>query len=189
MFVNPPVHYDTMSQRYVLNSQTPVPMPAADNGALTTPNSHPVPSTYPMAATSSMSMVNNPPLRPVWSDAKDMKFWNAVLLEALDRFKATKIEPNGRSKSQYSIRDKNHWDTICETLELARDHYQKAGGPVGWLRRIRRRAADNVAPLSGAVSLASKSVLDNTYSTPVLGAVMVLLDVRCLPSLTAINDT
>ncbi|KUI64416.1 hypothetical protein VM1G_11211 [Cytospora mali] len=105
-----------------------------------------------------------------------MQFWNNIILEALTRFKSETVEPEGRSKSQFSIRNKDNWDDIYETLELARDTYQKAGGPVGWLRKIRRKAADNVAPVAGAAFIALKVVPDNTYSTPVLGAVGVLLD-------------
>ena len=129
---------------------------------------------------SGLPTLNNTQPRPAWTDTKAMQFWNNIFLKALAKFNSTTVEPKGRSKTQYSIRDKNDWDSLYGTLELARDEYQKAGGPVGWLRKTRRKAADNIAPLAGATELASNLNPNNPYSTPVLGAVGVLLDVRHL---------
>ncbi|ROV98393.1 hypothetical protein VMCG_07143 [Cytospora schulzeri] len=172
-FVDPPVHYDTMSQQYVLNSRT---ASASNDGALTTLSPGSSSDIYSPAGSKPLSTVSDPPPRPVWTDTKAMQYWNAIIPQALVMFRATTTEPKRQSNNKFRIRDKNDWDTIYETLELARDEYQKTGGPVGWLRKIRRKAADNVAPLAGAAFIGLKAVPENTYSTPVLGAVGVLLD-------------
>lgn len=106
-----------------------------------------------------------------------MTFWNSIFNDAISKFIAMP-EPKGRSKTRYSIRDKTDWDAVYTTLELAQNKYNTEGGPVGWLRKIRRKAADNVAPMAAAVKSARGAVPDNPYSTPVLGAVGILLDVR-----------
>jgi hypothetical protein len=96
----------------------------------------------------------------------------------MDRFKSTK-EPKGRSQTVYNIRDKTDWDSVYDTLTLAREKYQENGGSVGrWLRRVRRKAADNITPGAEVAKIASKVVPQNPYATPVVGAVEVLLDVR-----------
>jgi hypothetical protein len=108
-----------------------------------------------------------------------MLFWNTIFLAALVQFKSNPAtpEPKGRSETPYSIRDKRDWDAIYSTLALAWNEYQKAGGRVGCLRKTRRKAADNVAPLVVVAQIASDIAPENPYSTPVLGAVEVLLDV------------
>jgi hypothetical protein len=172
-FVNPPVHWDNMSNQYVPNSQALVPMPNNGSLAASSPVSSPT-------LVSGPSTVNALPPRTAWTDTKAMQFWNAIFHVALIKFKPNPAtpEPKGRSETPYSIRDKRDWDAIYGTLELARNEYQSAGGPVGWLRKIRRKAADNVAPLASVVQTASDMDPNNPYSTPVLGAVGVLVDVR-----------
>jgi hypothetical protein len=174
-FVNPPVHWDNMSNQYVPNSQALVPMP--NNGSLAASSSYPSPALYPPGPPST---VNSPPPRPAWTDTKAMLFWNTIFHTALIKFKSNPAtpEPKGRSQTPYSIRNKGDWDDIYDTLELARSEYQKVVGPLGWLRKIRRKAADNVAPLATIAQTASDIAPNNPYSTPVLGAVGVLLDVR-----------
>lgn len=184
VFVHPPVHYDTISQQYVLNSQAESASNNCEIAALNPRNSlgmrSPVRSSPP-------STGSEPPPRPVWTDTKAMQYWNTIIPQASSQFRESTTEPKRQSKSKYSIRDKNDWDSIYETLELARDDYKRAGGPVGWLRKVRRKAADNVAPLAGAAFIGLKVIPDNAYSTPVLGAVGVLLDVRCLSSLAQLK--
>jgi len=172
VFVNPPAHWDNMSNQYVPNNQALVPMP--NNGSLATSTSYPPPVSGPPPTANSL------PPRPAWTDTKAMQFWNTIFHAALSKFKSNPatLEPKGRSETPYSIRDKRDWDAIYSTLELARNEYQNAGGRVGWLRKIRRKAADNVAPLAAAAQTASDIAPENPYSTPVLGAVGVLLDVR-----------
>ncbi|XP_014562039.1 hypothetical protein COCVIDRAFT_11510 [Bipolaris victoriae FI3] len=113
--------------------------------------------------------------RPEWTDTNAMKCWNEVFPDAMIRFKSTK-EPKGRSGTDYHIRDKTNWDAIYYTLESARAKYQMSGGPVGWIRKVRRKAADNITPGAEAAKIASKFVPQDTIATPVVGAVEVILD-------------
>lgn len=101
-----------------------------------------------------------------------------VLADAVKTFKETRGEPEGRVATGYSIRDKDDWDAIYSILESARGQYQRAKGPVGTLRRVRRKFADHSSPLAGAVKTASQIAPDSACTTPVLGAVELILDVR-----------
>lgn len=78
--------------------------------------------------------------------------WNDLLLELLTRSKSTKLDLEGFVTRTIGL------DAIYETLELVRDDLRKAGGPVRWLRKIKRTAADNVAPLKSAALIVSKLV-------------------------------
>lgn len=98
--------------------------------------------------------------------------------EALDRLRSTTEEPKGRAKTEYSIRDVDDWDAIYDKLERARAKYQNEGGTVGLLRKVRRKAADRVVPVAETTRNVSKAAPDSIFSTPVLGAVQILLDVR-----------
>ncbi|KAK7959413.1 uncharacterized protein PG986_004267 [Apiospora aurea] len=52
-------------------------------------------------------------------------------------------------------------------LERARNEYHNQGGPVGWFRKIKRKAADNaVAPLQGITAMASKMAPDDPFFDP-----------------------
>lgn len=184
-FVNPPVHYDTMAGQYVSNDRT---VSASSSGAMKVSNSHASLGIYSPSDFGPPSNLADPPPRPEWTNTKAMQYWNTIIIEALVIFRETTKEPDGRSGSQYSIREKDDWDAIYDTLKLSQDHYKQTGGRVGWFRKIRRKAADNVAPLAGAAFIAFKAVPDNTYSTPVLGAVGVLLDVSCVHSLPQSTD-
>ena len=106
-----------------------------------------------------------------------MVFWNAIFPDAvLELVKTT--EPRGRSETEYSIRAKANWDDIYDVLKSARAKYEKSGGPVGWLRKMRRKAADKIAPVTTATKITAKLVPSNPYATPVLAAVEILFDVR-----------
>ena len=120
---------------------------------------------------------NGLPPRPVWAEIKDMDFWNAIFVSVMATFKAT-AEPRGRAKSKYDIRNKNDWDAVYDTLVVARDKYQNEGGAVGWIRKVRRRVANNIGPAVEASKMASKIAPNDPIATPVLGAVEVMLDVR-----------
>ncbi|KAN0095106.1 hypothetical protein V8E51_015817 [Hyaloscypha variabilis] len=162
VFATSSMQYDPMVQQYVPNSQALVL--GSNNGMV--------------ATGSSVAPLNNtePLPRPVLTDNKAMKFWNDIFSAAMDRFKSTK-EPKGRSQTVYNIRDKTDWDSVYDTLTLAREKYQENGGSVGrWLRRVRRKAADNITPGAEVAKIASKVVPQNPYATPVVGAVEVLLD-------------
>lgn len=146
-FSNADCHYDTMMQQYV-------------------PNPFVVAPSTPLY-----------PLRNEVETTAAMQFWQGILTDALKAFKDTRAEPKGRNATGYSIREKNDWDAIYSVLESARAQYQRAKGPMGTLRSVRRKLADHIAPLAGISKTASKLVPDNVYATPVLGAVEVVLDV------------
>lgn len=178
-FVDPPVHWDKMSHQYAPNDinvnnsslqlrQALATLPVLDNNY---GSSSPVASLYSLPVESLL------PPRLALTDVNAMTFWNSIFNDAISKFIAMP-EPKGRSKTRYSIRDKTDWDAVYATLELARKKYNTEGGPVGWFRKIRRKAADNIAPMAAAVKSARGAVPDNPYSTPVLGAVGILLDVR-----------
>ncbi|KAH7126045.1 hypothetical protein EDB81DRAFT_810355 [Dactylonectria macrodidyma] len=169
MFLDPPTHYSFTSGNYVPNSQALMHRP--DDPILVPPAANPV---LPSASTTPIND-GSYPSRPAWTDTKAMKFWNGIFPEALEKLKATP-EPKGRAKTPYGIRNEHDWDVIYDKLEKARTKYQDEGGKVGWLRKVRRKAADQVTPAAEAAKNVGKLVPDNPYSTPVAGAVQVLLD-------------
>jgi len=177
-FVNPPVHWDKMTNQYVPNSQALVPI--SDDSSLAVSSSYPPPDGSSLSVSGPVSLVNSLPPRPVLTDTNAMRFWNNIFGRALIKFTSDPAtpEPKGRSKTPYSIRDKKDWDAISNTLELARDKYQNEGGPVGWIRKIRRKGADRLAPVAVAAQTAKDIAPQDPHLTPVLGAVVVLLDVR-----------
>ncbi|OMP88709.1 hypothetical protein BK809_0005430 [Diplodia seriata] len=114
-------------------------------------------------------------VRPVWVSTSAMPFWNGIFPHAMDRFRS-QASLKGRPKPGYDIRAKDDWDGVYDLLAVARTQYQREGGAVGLLRRVRRRAADNVGPVAETARIASKLTPNDSYATPVLGAVEVLLD-------------
>lgn len=166
-FTDPPVRYDVMSGQYFPHSQALVPL--TKNGTLVAP----------ISGSPALVKLDDLPPRPEWADFKAMEFWDAIFSEAMTRFKMT-MEPKGRSKTTYNIRDKDNWDEVYDTLETARNKYLKDGGAVGWLRKVRRKAADKVTPIAEVARIASKLCPDSSPGTPVLGAVEVLFEVRQL---------
>ncbi|KAK7417428.1 hypothetical protein QQX98_004547 [Neonectria punicea] len=169
-FVNPPVHYDPTSGNFVPNNQALIERP--DNGVLVPPRPHVIPATV-----SSLPPLNETVLasRPAWEDTTVMVFWNRIFSEALAKFQLT-VEPKGRSKTEYSIRNERDWDAIYGKLEKAQSIYQKDAGAGGWLRKVRRKGADNVTPVAETARIVGKLVPDSVFSTPIAGAVQVLLD-------------
>ncbi|PNP57021.1 hypothetical protein THARTR1_02863 [Trichoderma harzianum] len=113
--------------------------------------------------------------RPVLTNINAMKFWEDILPKAMAELKST-IEPDGRSKTTYSIRDKTSWDAIYSSLEAAKFKYENKEGAANKLREVRRKAASKIVPLEGVVKIASKVVPEGTCATPVLGSLQVLLD-------------
>ncbi|KAK7912128.1 hypothetical protein PG985_014609 [Apiospora marii] len=151
MFNNAPVHYDAALQQYVPNG-----------GTVATAS----------AVTNLLSISQPPPPRPEWTTLRAMRFWDAMFSDAMARFRSTVDVSKGRPR-QYNI----HEATVYAILERARNDYKSRGGPVGWWRRVRRKVADNaVTPLQGITAMASKMAPDDPFSTPVLGAVGILLD-------------
>lgn len=174
MFVNPPVQYDPMSKQYVPITEQYDPMPRqyASNSQTFAPGQY---------ASNNQALApppdgNDRPPRPDLTDINAMEFWNGIFPDAMTEFRKTK-EPRGRSGTDYSIRSPDSWDEIYRRLEAARAKYQEEGGPVGWLRKVRRRAADNITPLVGAVGIGAKTSPGDPVATPVLAAVGLVLDV------------
>ncbi|KAH8810790.1 hypothetical protein F5884DRAFT_875629 [Xylogone sp. PMI_703] len=163
-FVNPPLHYDSVSRQYVPNNQALVPRP--NHGELAQVDS----SGSPAADSNGLSP------RLTWDDTKAMLYWNGVFSEAMGKLKSSKEEPKGRSNTAYSIREKGDWDAVVDQLEAARNEYKEAGGRLGWLRTKRRKIADNIDPIAGVARVASNLAPNTVYTTPVLKAVEVILD-------------
>lgn len=163
-FLNPPVRFDPMSGHYVSKDQAVVQRPA--DGSV-------------MISGDSNALLDDDgiPPRPEWTNICAMNFWNGIFPKAMDQLRST-TQPKGRTATIFDIRNKQDWETIYDTLEQARDKYQSEGGPVGWLRKVRRKGADNLAPVGVLVKTASKMAPNDPYATPILGAVEVLLDVR-----------
>lgn len=150
MFDNAPVRYEPRSQEYVMSRQL------AERA-------------YPLPVT-------QPPPRPEYTDRRAMHVWDSMYPAAMEGFRSTS-EVHKRRPEEYNIHNAGDWDEVYAMLEQARDKYQNEGGTVGWFRKVRRKAADNVTPVQVVTSIASKMAPDNPYSTPVLGAVGMLLDV------------
>ncbi|KAK5991956.1 hypothetical protein PT974_05351 [Cladobotryum mycophilum] len=114
-----------------------------------------------------------PAPRPTWTDINALTFWNTLFPIALTKFLTTSQEPCGRSKTAYSIRENGKtWDGVYDVLERARSKYEQQGKIGG----LRRKAADSIAPIAEGAKIASHVVPSNPYSTPILGAVSILLD-------------
>ncbi|KAK3983790.1 hypothetical protein QBC44DRAFT_391456 [Cladorrhinum sp. PSN332] len=148
-FADPPLHHDPMSGLYVPNNQMMVPRPNQEVGYAS---------------------------RQQLTDTDLMTLWSAIFPASMDRFKADAKEPKGRAGTEFSIRDKDSWDEIYTVLVSARSKYQDEGGRVGWLRNICRKGADNVAPIAASAKTTSKLVPNNVISTPVVGALELVLD-------------
>ncbi|KAK8859209.1 hypothetical protein PGQ11_009943 [Apiospora arundinis] len=158
LFNDAPVHYDPTMQQYVANNLS---AGVIQNGGTSNPDS--------------LGMNQRPPPRPEWTDLKAMTFWDGMFSAAMEKFTST-VEVQKRRAEQYIIHRASDWEAVYTMLELARDQYKDKGGSVRWWRKVRRKAADNVAPLQRLTKVASNVAPENPYSTPVLGAVGMLLD-------------
>lgn len=177
-FVDPPAHYNPTSERYEPNNKALALMPRPNDGApIMEGNSATTPLSVQLPVPSSTMDDNMFPPRPALTDVKAMEYWAKLFPKALAEFNETD-EPKGRNKTEYSIRNEHDWDNIYEKLEKARTKYQSETGTVGWLRKVRRKAADHAAPVAQTASNVKKVLPENSYSTPVLGAVQLILDVR-----------
>lgn len=116
-----------------------------------------------------------------------MTFWDSIFQVSLDRFRTLwPDEPQGREKSgcNYSIRQKSTWEDIYGQLQKAREFYD--GDTKGlWGRhaksytRKRRYFIDHTAPVARQ---AVRFVPQMDYTTPVVAAVQVLVDVNMIHS-------
>ncbi|KAM0438486.1 hypothetical protein ACHAPT_001235 [Fusarium lateritium] len=175
-FVDPPVQYNSKSERYEPSNQALTLVPRPNNGAPAMQgNSATTPLGVQPPATSSAMGDNTFPPRPALIDIKAMEHWSRLFPKALNEFNETN-ESKGREKTEYSIQNEHDWDNIYEKLEKARAKYQSERGAVGRLRKVRRKAADHAAPVAQTTSNAKKVLPESSYSTPVLGAVQLILD-------------
>lgn len=111
-----------------------------------------------------------------------MTFWDSIFQVSVDRFKTMwPDEPQGREKSgyNYSIRKKSTWEDIYAQLQKAREFYD--GDTKGlWGRHAqsynkkRRSFIDHTTPIARQ---AVRFVPQMDYTTPVVAAVQVLVDV------------
>ncbi|KAL5332559.1 hypothetical protein BJX70DRAFT_126789 [Aspergillus crustosus] len=162
MFQNPPVHYDPSVDQYVSNTSAMAPKATGRGTAKAAAGQNPATDPYEL------------PPRPAYTDIKAIKFWNDVFPSALAELRSRSAAP--KRKLEHSIREKNDWDSIFDTLETARDQYCAERGPVGWLRKVRRRGADKISPVAETARTLSTLSPNTPFSTPVLGAIVVILD-------------
>lgn len=114
-----------------------------------------------------------------------MTFWESIFQVSIDRFKTLwHNEPPGREKSgcDYSIRKKSTWEDVYGQLQKAREFYD--GDTKGlWGRHAksftkkRRSVIDHTTPVARQ---AVRFVPQMEYTTPVVAAVQVLVDVNTL---------
>ncbi|RAL09365.1 uncharacterized protein BO97DRAFT_416863 [Aspergillus homomorphus CBS 101889] len=119
------------------------------------------------------------PSRPAFTQARTMTFWANLFPQAMAKFNQSSPSRQ-REQKTYTIRDKADWDSVVDTLEAARDHYQPteiSGHKWGWRSwtRARRRAADHVEPVAEVVRTAAAVAPSNPYSTPVLASLGIIL--------------
>lgn len=117
--------------------------------------------------------------------ATPMTFWDSVFQISLDRFKTLwPDEPQGREKSgcNYSIRTKSTWEDIYDQLQKAREFYD--GDTKGlWGRHAKSYTKKKRSFIDHTVPIARQAVRfvpQMDYTTPVVAAVQVLVDVSRL---------
>ncbi|KAJ4322447.1 hypothetical protein N0V84_004803 [Fusarium piperis] len=175
-FVDPPAHYNPASEQYEPKNKAKTLMPRPnDSAAIVKGNSATTPLSAQLPVPPRTMDDNMFPPRPALIDVKAMEYWTKLFKKALEEFNETD-EPEDRNKTEYNIRNEDDWYNIYEKLEKARTKYQSETGVVGWLRRVRRKAADHAAPVAQTTSNVKKVLPENSYSTPVLGAVQLILD-------------
>jgi hypothetical protein len=115
--------------------------------------------------------------------------WDLIFTQSMQRFlDRYPIEPKARSGSGLSIRNEANWDSIYEKLQKARERYDGANkGFRGRAQRGHRKLADQNASLRQL----AKFVPNDPFTSPVLAAVEVLVDVSQHPlrSYTCIQCT
>ncbi|KAL4862331.1 hypothetical protein BDV12DRAFT_190492 [Aspergillus spectabilis] len=174
MFQNPPIHYDPSVDRYVSNSNAMAPKATGGGSAKVSTSKNTATDPYEL------------PPRPAYTDIKAMKFWNGAFPAAMDELR-TRTQPP-KKKAEYNIRDKADWDSVFDILEAARDQYCTARGPVGWLRKVRRRGADKISPVAETARTISTMSPNTPFSTPVLGAIVVILDWQAIKTSSDVRE-
>jgi hypothetical protein len=165
-FATPPAQYDAALGSFIVVS-TPQPE--------TTMQSQQQPSVTPQAEEEDVLL----PPRPLAEPARAMKFWDSIFVRAMDEFKSGLDEPKGRVKAGFSIRDKEDWTTVFDTLERAKQDYFKGAKIKSAFRRVYRTMADHLAP----VFLDLTNLVPETgcmFVTPVMGSIQIILEVTLL---------
>lgn len=164
-FENPSLRLNRMYEEHGLGSQASTSL--VEHGAVV----------HGSNASTNAFHANDVLPRPNWTKPNVMMFWNDILLEAMNTFQLVP-ELKGRAKTDYDIRGETDWNMIYGKLEGARAAYQNKGGWLGILQKARRKVADNITPVAEVATVASKAVPNNPYSTPILGCVEFILNVR-----------
>jgi hypothetical protein len=156
-FLNPPTRFDPVSGRYV-------PALQADMRSCA-PHEH-TPYQTPRPAPQALDAAH---------------FWDWIFPRAIAAFKKEyPVEPKGRSESSRSIRSKVNWKDVYDQLQEARRMYDDSKGFIGNVKKGFRKAADNIQPTRQVVDNLNKLVPNSNYVSPVLGALMIILDVSCM---------
>lgn len=101
-----------------------------------------------------------------------MTFWNVIFDQSMGTFKSLHPKkPQGRVKDgfNYSIREKTAWEQVYTQLEKALERYVG-----GMYKRYRRLVGDHVTRVA---KLGVKVAPSSDITTPILGAVQIILDV------------
>lgn len=163
MFANPPLRFDVVSEQFVPKPQHMMPEKPEVGAVVLSDDSDDALNYYGI------------PPRPAHTNLNAMELWKRTMPQALAKFRETSA-PEGRDAA-YSIRDKDDWDAIYDTLESAQKKYTSDEGKSGTVRRLRRKMADKAGVLGEMPKTVSKIVPSNPYSTPVLCAVELIFDV------------
>lgn len=175
MFMDPLVHYDPVTQRYVPDDAQSL---APRSYALQRPPTGSVSHQDPHHGTEHVIDATGSSPRPTWTDVNAMYLWNELFPEALVRFMAATPEPKDQADPRYSIRGLPDWDAIHAKLLECQSAYQEQG----WFGRTRRRVADRMHPVTAGSRSFGAVMPDSVFSTPIVGVVQVILDVGPEPS-------
>ena len=168
MFENPPVYFDPTMQRFVPTTMFPFS---------TEPNEDKAHQVVEKQTSSPNTDLVLPP-RPAYNNVKAMVFWAGIFQEAMNEFRNRSPPPKDRDTTPYDIRNKHDWESVYNVLEAAKEKYCHPDGFRGKVLRSRRRLADKSSFLSEVTRIASVFTPENMYTTPVLGSIRVILEVR-----------
>lgn len=159
------LHYNAASQQFVPTERResdlrePIISRVIQNDAIEQEFS---PIDQPMALDTSLS-----------TNIKAMKYWDEIFSDAITQLQTT-AEPKIKNP-ELRIRYDKGWDTIYLKLEKARSGYLKQGGRFG---EVVRKFADHTTSATVLVKIAQDVTASNQCSTPVLGAVQLILNVN-----------
>lgn len=164
-FKTSPVHYNPASQQFISFERQKSGLSeridsfTIQNNAIEKQNP---PMDQSMALVTSLS-----------ANTEAMKYWNEIFSDAWTQLQAT-TEPRIK-RHELRIRCDKSWDTIYLKLEKARSGYLKQSGQFG---QVVRWCADHTTPATVLVKIAQGVAPSNPYSTPVLGAVQLIVNVK-----------